>query len=107
MSDLHRNAQVTANDRGPLVNVASWILMVTAILFTAFRLISNVVLRGRFGAHDWLVTIAALLGVCQSIASSIAVGNGLGKHQDTLSPSMIASYQKVSGRCLANNITPS
>ena len=91
----HRHAQITKNDHGPLVNVAAWTLLVTAILFTTFRIISNVVLRGRFGKDDWAVIAATAIAIAQTIATSMSVSNGLGQRQETLSPSMLVEYQKV------------
>lgn len=70
--------------------------MVTAILFTAFRLGSNIFLRGRFRRHDWAIIAATAFAIGQSIATSIMVSNGLGQHQSKLSPSTIASYEKAS-----------
>ena len=93
---FHRNAQVTDSDHGPLVNIASWTLMVVSVLFTSFRLISNVVLRGQVVKDDWAILVATAFAVAQSIASSFMVANGLGRHQKTLSNADILAYQRVS-----------
>lgn len=96
MTTFRRTAQITPTDHGPLVNLAAWMLMVTAILFTAFRLVSNVFLRGRFRMHDWIIIAATACAIGQSIATSMMVTHGLGQHQDTLSASTLASYEKSS-----------
>lgn len=93
-----RHAQITATDRGPLVNIASWTLAVTTVLFTSFRLLSNTVLRGAVSKDDWIICVTTLLAIAQTIATSSMVKNGIGQHQDTLSGSTIARFQQV-GRC--------
>lgn len=69
--------------------------MVTAILFTAFRLVSNIFLRGRYGQHDWFIIVANAFAIAQTIATSLMVSYGLGQRQDNIGRSDLASYQKV------------
>lgn len=69
--------------------------MVTAILFTLFRLVSNIYLRGRYGQHDWFIIVANAFAIGQTIATSLCVSYGLGQHQDKISKSDLESYQKV------------
>lgn len=95
MSGSNRHAEITPNDHGPLVNVASWILLCMSILFTSFRLISNLVLRGSAGKDDVIITVATLLAGAQSIATSSMVANGLGQHRAALSATSVAGYQKA------------
>lgn len=94
----HRHAQITETDHGPLVNVASWILMVTSILFTSFRIVSSIFIRGRSGKDDWIVLLATIIAAAQSIATSFMVANGLGQHQQTLTDATLLRYQKVQTR---------
>jgi hypothetical protein len=103
---LHRHAQITDNDHGPLVNIASWTLMCVSVLFTSFRLISNVVLRGQVVKDDWAILVATTFAVAQSIASSFMVANGLGRHQKTLSDASILGYQRVSPGQLDSRTSP-
>ena len=72
--------------------------MVTGILFTLFRLVSNLVLRGRYGQHDWYIILANALAIGQTIATSVMVGNGLGQYEDPLRATEITTYQKVTMR---------
>ena len=102
MATYHRHAEITENNHGPLVNIAAWTLMVTSILFTTFRLISNVVIRGGVGKDDWIIVAATALAVGQTAATSMMVDNGLGQHQSELSPAMIQGYQKVRNQMDAN-----
>lgn len=92
---LHSRAEITANDHGPLVNVAAWILMCMSVLFTSFRLVSNLVLRGTASRDDCFIIIATLLAVAQVIATSLMVTNGLGKLQTDLRTSDLEAFQKA------------
>jgi hypothetical protein len=96
MTSNNRHAEITATDHGPLVNIASWTLMCMSVLFTAFRLISSIVLRGTAGKDDFVIVVATAFAIAQSIATSLMVGNGLGQHQSTLRPASIEKFQQAS-----------
>jgi hypothetical protein len=96
MTSNNRHAEITATDHGPLVNIASWTLMCMSVLFTAFRLISSIVLRGTAGKDDFVIVVATAFAIAQSIATSFMVGNGLGQHQSTLRPASIEKFQQAS-----------
>ena len=95
MATHNRHAQITATDHGPLVNIAAWTMMCMSILFTAFRLISSMVLRGTAGTDDWVIVIATAFASMQVVATSLMVANGLGLHQDSLQAASIESYQRT------------
>jgi hypothetical protein len=96
MISNNRHAEITATDHGPLVNIASWTLMCMSVLFTAFRLISSIVLRGTAGKDDVIIVVATAFAIAQSIATSFMVANGLGQHQSTLRPASIERFQQAS-----------
>jgi hypothetical protein len=89
------HAQITATNHGPLVNIAAWILMCMSVLFTAFRLISSMVLRGTAGKDDWVIVVATAFASTQVVATSLMVTHGLGQHQDSLQSAGIESYQQA------------
>ena len=91
-----RHARVTSTDHGPLVNVASWTLVCCSVLFTTFRLLSNLVLRGGVAKDDWVICVTTLLAVGQTISSTSLVKNGIGQHQDNLSTVTLTRYKQVS-----------
>ncbi len=86
---------VTATDRGPLVNIATWILMVTTILFTGFRMVSNLALRKILSWDDAIVAVAMFLAIAQSIAVSFTVKYGIGQHEAVLSALTLKHFQMV------------
>jgi hypothetical protein len=95
MTPHDRHAQITATDHGPLVNIAAWTMMCMSLLFTAFRLISSLVLRGTAGKDDLVIVLATAFASMQVIATSLMVANGLGQHQDSLQSAGIESYQQA------------
>lgn len=94
MTPHNRHAQITATDHGPLVNIAAWTMMCMSMLFTAFRLISSLVLRGTTGKDDWVIVVATAFASMQVVATSLMVTYGLGQHQDLLQPASLDSYQQ-------------
>ncbi|KAK6949240.1 hypothetical protein Daesc_009314 [Daldinia eschscholtzii] len=47
-----------------------------------------------FHVDDTMIVASLVFSIAQTIAASIAVGNGLGRHQDTLSGDNIIAFQK-------------
>lgn len=101
MTSHDRHAQITATDHGPLVNIAAWTMMCMSVLFTAFRLISSLVLRGTPGKDDWVIVLATAFASMQVVATSLMVAHGLGQHQDSLQAAGLESYQET---LLANSV---
>ena len=95
MTPHDRLAQITATDHGPLVNIAAWTMVCMSVLFTAFRLISSLVLRGTAGKDDWVIVLAKAFASIQVVATSLMVAHGLGQHQDSLQSAGIESYQQA------------
>jgi hypothetical protein len=95
MTPHDRLAQITATDHGPLVNIAAWTMVCMSVLFTAFRLISSLVLRGTAGKDDWVIVLATAFASMQVVATSLMVAHGLGQHQDSLQPAGLKSYQQA------------
>ena len=95
MAAYHAHAQITATDKGPTVNIASWTLMCVSVLFTGFRIVSNVLIRGQLARDEVFITIATALAIGQVIALSFMVTHGLGQHQDALSKETLQRFSQV------------
>ncbi|KAI9852696.1 MAG: hypothetical protein M1838_005891 [Thelocarpon superellum] len=78
---IARKVEVTANDRGPLVNTASWISMIIMCLAVLTRLGSKYIITRGFGRDDLFITAAMVM-------------DGLGRHLNTLSPESATAYQQ-------------
>lgn len=119
---------VTPDNRGPLINLATWLTLVVMCLATFTKIGSKLRKIGRLQGDDFLMFAAMVPMITQSftckkftctkklmlmnsililkkkqvvaIGQTIAIANqvadGLGRHINSLTPSQIDRYQKVS-----------
>lgn len=89
--------QLTADNRGPVVVVTSYILLVISIVVVFTRLITRFQISRRFAPDDYsiLASIALLIG--QTVAVTFAVNAGLGRHREALSDAAFDKFAKA--RC--------
>ncbi|MCJ1376853.1 hypothetical protein MMC20_008098 [Loxospora ochrophaea] len=90
----------TSNDRGPVINLANWIMVVVMVLSTFTKLATKYGRIHTIVTDDYLmlaamVVLSPLMSVGHSVAISEQVSGGLGKHQYSLSPSQVDKYQQV------------
>ncbi|KAI9756786.1 MAG: hypothetical protein M4579_003703 [Chaenotheca gracillima] len=90
-----RNVPVSSVERGPLVNIASWICMVVMILAVLTRLSSKYMVTRRVGWDDAMIVSAMVCAIGEVIAISVQVTNGLGEMKSTLSPSKLDAFQRA------------
>jgi len=90
-----RQPVVTPDDHGPLVAVATWFLMVALVLSVMIRVAIRFFITRALGKEDATCVIAALLGVGQSIAVSMAVQHGVGKRERLLSTTQLDDVQRA------------
>lgn len=88
-------ANLTHEDKGPIVIVFTYILITNTILFTIIKLVSTATLRRRFDWDDIFVTLAALLGLAQSVLAERSAIRGVGSFQDRLSSQDLDAYFQV------------
>ncbi|KAI4166126.1 MAG: hypothetical protein LQ342_000012 [Letrouitia transgressa] len=81
-----------ANARGPLVNIASWITLVSAILAAGVKLYTKMSITKKVQLDDALLLVAVLAAVGCCIAQAKQVQFGLGQHEDSLTSGQISSY---------------
>ncbi|KAL8632394.1 hypothetical protein Q9189_001871 [Teloschistes chrysophthalmus] len=90
-----RQVLVTADNKGPQINVVAWTCMVVMILAVGTRLAIKYNAFRRFGLDDALVAVAMVLAIGQATAVSLQVSNGgLGQPISTLTDSEVASFEK-------------
>jgi len=107
----------TSNNHGPLVSVVTWFLAITTFLAVLARVATRyavirqvrrddvfiVVALVRASHHTSqgqtsLISIPQILGIGQSIATSIQASSGLGRHITTVSPGSLTQFEKVKKR---------
>lgn len=92
--------KLTADNRGPVVIVSSYIFLVITIIVVFTRLITRYKVSRRLVLDDALALASTVVLVAQTIAVTFAVNAGLGRHRDALSNTDFDKYAKV----LSSNI---
>ncbi|KAI2602616.1 hypothetical protein GGR54DRAFT_494464 [Hypoxylon sp. NC1633] len=93
-SDTHTSLQDSPDNHGSVVNLVSWFLLICSSLHVLTRLGMKWGVSKTLHIDDGMVVVALILSISQTIATSIAVGNGLGQHINVLSDDNIAAFQK-------------
>lgn len=85
-------------DRGMIVGVVSWILLVAMIftLLTRLAMKFAVTKRGpKFGMDDLFIVLAALFSIGQTAAVSMEAMHALGQHKSEINARQLRIFQKV------------
>ncbi|KAF7903735.1 uncharacterized protein EAF01_006784 [Botrytis porri] len=77
-------AVVTADNHGPLLNVAMWIVMVPMIIIASTKIFTKYGTLRKLQIDDYLGLIAMLSSVGQCICTSEQIAHGLGQKQETV-----------------------
>ncbi|KAJ5211545.1 uncharacterized protein N7498_003191 [Penicillium cinerascens] len=80
--------------KDPAINVTSWVLMVTIIFSVLGRLWTKFQLFKKLTVDDLLIVASLVFGVGQTIAVSLAVGSGYGKHYKDVSGAELDQVMK-------------
>ncbi|KAI0179385.1 hypothetical protein GGR52DRAFT_303988 [Hypoxylon sp. FL1284] len=92
------DSQVSLHDspdnHGAVVNIVSWFLLICSSLLVFTRLGTKYGVSKSFHVDDGFIVVSLILCIGQTIATSIGVANGLGRHRDTLSSGNIVVFQK-------------
>ncbi|KAL8930816.1 MAG: hypothetical protein Q9208_000357 [Pyrenodesmia sp. 3 TL-2023] len=84
----------TSENQGPLVNYLNWFFVISAFLAVFTRIYIRYAAVRQVRSDDLAIVVAMLLAVGHSISTSLQVGNGLGRHIDTISSRSIVRFQK-------------
>lgn len=87
--------QLTADNRGPVVVVTSYIFLVISIIVVFTRLITRFQISRRFAPDDYTILVSIIFLIGQTVAVTLAVNAGLGKHRAALSDNEFDKYAKV------------
>ena len=87
--------ELTAENRGPVVIVASYIFLVITVIVVFTRLITRFKIGRRLVLDDALALASTVVLVAQTIAVTFAVNAGLGRHRNALSDTAFDKYAKV------------
>lgn len=87
--------QLTADNRGPVVIVASYIFLVISVIVVFTRLITRFQISRRFASDDYCIIASTVFLIGQTLAITFAVNNGLGRHRDAVSDVTFDKFAKV------------
>lgn len=95
---LERRRNASMADRGTVMNVVSWLLLVVTVCTVLTRFAMKMVMgrKGRrFGLDDLFIILALLFSLGQTVAVSVESVYALGQHLSTLSADQIKIFQKA------------
>ncbi|KAH9890135.1 hypothetical protein F4778DRAFT_773126 [Xylariomycetidae sp. FL2044] len=90
-----KSLQDSPENHGTVMNVVSWFLLVTSSLVVITRFGTKRLVSKQFHADDALIIVSQILGISQTIATSIAVSNGLARHSPESENVGVAAFQKA------------
>ncbi|KAI1767157.1 hypothetical protein GGR53DRAFT_145263 [Hypoxylon sp. FL1150] len=93
-TDTHVSLKDSPDNHGAVVNIVSWFLLICSSLLTLTRLGTKYGVSKAFHVDDGFVVVSLILSIGQTVAISIGVANGLGRHLDTLSSDNVIAFQK-------------
>lgn len=87
--------ELTPENRGPVVIVASYIFLVITVIVVLTRLVTRFKVARRFVIDDALALASTVFLIAQTVAMTFAVNAGLGRHRNALSDTAFDEYAKV------------
>ncbi|KAI0168941.1 hypothetical protein GGR52DRAFT_497692 [Hypoxylon sp. FL1284] len=92
---MDKREAITASNLGPVVSLLTWIMAATVLIAVGIKFTLSSILPRRRNREDIPLLIATILSIGFTVSLSIAVPNGIGRHQDTLSTQQLESLQKA------------
>lgn len=87
--------QLTANNHGPAVVVASYIFLAITVIVVFTRLITRFQITRELAVDDYLISASTLLAIGQTVTITVAVNHGLGRHREAISDLQFDGFAKV------------
>lgn len=88
-------AQLTPNNHGPIIIVSSYIFLALSFITVITRCGNRYRVLRKLAWDDWLIAICFFLAMAQSIALTVSVNNGLGRHREDLSDAEFLAQAKA------------
>ncbi|OTA98289.1 hypothetical protein M426DRAFT_28588 [Hypoxylon sp. CI-4A] len=92
---MDKRETITASNLGPIVSLLTWIMTATVLLAVAIKFTLSSIIPGRRNSEDVALILATIFSVGFTVSISLAVPNGIGRHQDTLSSYQLESMRKA------------
>lgn len=86
---------ITSDNFVPVVNIVTWILLVSMVLAVCTKVAMKVIGRHTFNIDDSVLVAAMVVSAAQSITFCVQTYNGVGRLLESLTTSQVATYEKV------------
>ncbi|KAI0113568.1 hypothetical protein GGR51DRAFT_556717 [Nemania sp. FL0031] len=86
-------AAVMASNRGPIVSILAWIVEASVVIAVGIKFTLSSVIPRKQNREDVALLLATAFSIGFTVSISLAVPNGIGRHQETLSLNQLESLQ--------------
>ncbi|KAI1121350.1 hypothetical protein F5Y10DRAFT_288532 [Nemania abortiva] len=90
---MEKREAITASNLGPVVSILTWIVEASVLIAVGVKFTLSSIIPGKRNREDVALFLATAFSIGFTIAISIAVPNGVGRHQATLSTHQLESLQ--------------
>ncbi|KAI0015392.1 hypothetical protein F4780DRAFT_773572 [Xylariomycetidae sp. FL0641] len=92
---MDRREAITESNLGPVVSLLTWITAAAVIIAVGIKFTVSSIRPGKRNREDIALFLATAFSIGFTIALSLAVPNGIGRHRDTLSTHELEVLQKA------------
>ncbi|KAI0189860.1 hypothetical protein F4808DRAFT_33307 [Astrocystis sublimbata] len=90
---MDKREPITTTNLGPVVSVLTWVIEASVIIAVGIKFTLSLIIPGKRNVEDAALFLATTSSIGFTIAISLAVPNGVGKHQETLSSDQLKPLQ--------------
>ncbi|KAM0797723.1 hypothetical protein BDR22DRAFT_809981 [Usnea florida] len=95
MAALFSRDAITPDNYSPVVNIVTWILLVSMVLAVCAKVAMKIIGRHSFNIDDSMLVAAMVLSAAQSATFSVQTYNGVGRRFESLTISQVRTYEKA------------
>ncbi|KAI0883456.1 uncharacterized protein GGS22DRAFT_31024 [Annulohypoxylon maeteangense] len=92
--EIDKREAITASNLGPVVSLLTWIMEAAVVIAVGVKFTLSSIIPGRRNREDAVLFFATVFSIGFTVSMSVAVPNGIGRHQDTLSTNQLETLQK-------------
>ncbi|KAI1455325.1 hypothetical protein F4805DRAFT_436384 [Annulohypoxylon moriforme] len=91
---MDKREAITEDNLGPVVSLLTWIMAAAVIIAVGIKFTLSSIIPGKRNREDVALFLATVFSIGFTVSMSLAVSNGIGRHEDTLSSHQLESLQK-------------
>ncbi|KAI1280257.1 hypothetical protein F5Y07DRAFT_356397 [Xylaria sp. FL0933] len=92
---MDKREVITTSNLGPVVSVLAWIVQATVAVAVSIKFTLSSIISGKRNREDIPLLLATAFDIGFTVSISLAVPNGVGRHEKTLSLNQLESLQKA------------